>query len=286
MGLFSKTNKILVYGSNGWIGSLFVKLLQDQGIKYHEGTSRVDQEKQIIHEINKIKPTHIIAFIGRTHGTVHGVSINTIDYLEYPGKLRENIRDNLFAPMILSSICAEKKIHYTYIGTGCIFNNLDKIYHEDDIPDFFGSSYSIVKGFTDRLIRTNNVLNIRIRMPISSVSNNRNFINKILSYKNICSMKNSMTVLDDYLPIILDLLLKKKTGTYNCTNPGTISHDEILCMYKDDHPDFTWKLMTLEEQKKYIKSERSNNELDVTKISNNYKVPDIHTSVKKILLGF
>jgi len=34
--------------------------------------------------------------IGRTHGTYEGQYIGTIDYLEKPGKLVENVRDNLF----------------------------------------------------------------------------------------------------------------------------------------------------------------------------------------------
>jgi len=33
-----------------------------------------------------------------------------------------------------------------------------------------------------------NVLNVRIRMPITDDSSNRNFITKITSYKKICSV--------------------------------------------------------------------------------------------------
>jgi dTDP-4-dehydrorhamnose reductase len=287
MKFFFSKPKILVYGANGWIGSLFIKLLESKGIRYFKGHSRIECEAEVIYEINEIKPTHIIAFTGRTHGTLDdGTKINTIDYLEYPGKLKENVRDNLFAPLILSSVCLQKGIHYTYIGTGCIFNGPEE-YTEDSKPDFFGSSYSVVKGFTDQLIKRFPVLNIRIRMPISSVSDTRNFINKITSYSKICSISNSMTVLDDFLPIILDLMVHRKTGTYNCTNPGTISHDSILEMYREIvDPEFKWENMTLEEQRLVIKSERSNNKLDTTKISSRYRVPDINTSVKNVLKLF
>ena len=46
------------------------------------------------------------------------------------------------------------------------------------MPNFFGSSYSVVKGFTDRLMKLydENVLNLRIRMPITGEQNSRNFI--------------------------------------------------------------------------------------------------------------
>ena len=34
-----------------------------------------------------------------------------------------------------------------------------------------------------------------------------------------------MTVIDDFLPIFYDMLKNKKTGTYNCVNPGVIEHN-------------------------------------------------------------
>ena len=70
-------------------------------------------------------------------------------------------------------------------------------FKEEDIPNFFGSSYSIIKGFTDRLMHQldNYVLNLRIRMPISSENAPRNFITKITKYEKICNIPNSMTLL-------------------------------------------------------------------------------------------
>jgi 3,5-epimerase/4-reductase len=48
--------------------------------------------------------------------------ILSTDYLEKPGKLVENVRDNLFAPIALAILCKDRGIHFTYMGTGCIFN--------------------------------------------------------------------------------------------------------------------------------------------------------------------
>ena len=69
-------------------------------------------------------------------------------------------------------------------------------------------------------------------MPITNKHEPRNFITKITTYEYICSIPNSMTVLDELLPYILDMARNKITGTYNLTNPGVISHNEILEMYK------------------------------------------------------
>jgi hypothetical protein len=71
-------------------------------------------------------------------------------------------------------------------------------------------------------------LTLRIRMPISSKLDGRNFITKIVTYEKICSISNSMTVLDEMFPVLEDMMRNKKTGKYNMTNPGLISHNEML----------------------------------------------------------
>ena len=159
----------------------------------------------------------------------------------------------------MSELCKNREIHFTYLGTGCIFKfdeehpfgTEENGFTEDSLPNFFGSSYSIVKGFTDRVMKLyeSTTLNLRIRMPITGEKNPRNFITKITTYPYICSMPNSMTVLPQLLPLVLDMMRKRTTGTINLTNPGLISHNEILEMYKEIvDPSFTWKNFTKEEQ--------------------------------------
>lgn len=162
------------------------------------------------------------------------------------------------------------------MGTGCIFK-YDEMhpfgveengFTEYSQPNFFGSSYSIVKGFTDRLIKSyDNVLNLRIRMPITGNKNGRNFITKITTYEKICSVPNSMTVLPVLLPLVLDMMTNKTVGTINLTNPGLVSHNEILEMYRElVDPNFTWNNFSQEEQRKILAADRSNNYLDTTRL--------------------
>jgi dTDP-glucose 4,6-dehydratase len=276
--------KILLYGGNGWIGTQFAQILIKKQIYYYEGKARADDEKNIITEIDSIKPTHVISFIGRTHGQIGNQVFSTIDYLEKKGKLTENVRDNLYAPFVLAKTCKDRNIHYTYLGTGCIFKFDENHPFEEEIngfneyskPNFFGSSYSTVKGFTDRIMHFYNdsVLNLRIRMPITEHMEPRNFITKITNYEYICSIKNSMTVLPELLPKIVELMQKKITGTLNLTNPGLISHNEILEMFREIvDPNFTWKNFSKEDQDKILASDRSNNFLDTTKLK--FLFPDI-----------
>ena len=253
--------KILIYGSKGWIGQQFVQICKNSKSDYIVGLTHCENVYELENEIKTVQPTHIISFIGRTHGKIDDKVYTTIDYLEQEGKLVENVRDNLFSPMILAMLAKKYNAHYTYLGTGCIFKfdenhpfgkEVDG-FTEDSKPNFFGSSYSIVKGFTDQLMGMfgDSVLNLRIRMPITGEQNARNFITKITTYEKICSIPNSMTVLPELLPIVLDMMKNKTTGTINLTNPGLISHNEILEMFKEIvDPEFTWSNFTAEEQRK------------------------------------
>lgn len=285
--------KVLLYGKNGWIGNQLYTLLLKSNHEVIIGNERADNFIKLEEEIVNIKPTNIISTIGRTHGKIGSVEYTTIDYLEQKGKVKENVRDNLFSPMMIALIANKHNIHYTYLGTGCIFSYDSNHpfgeelngFNENDVPNFFGSSYSIVKGYTDTLMKMfNNVLNVRIRMPITEEVHPRNFITKITTYKKICSINNSMTVLPELLPIMIDMSDKKLTGTINLTNPGLINHNEILEMYKEivDN-NFTWENFDIDEQRKILESERSNNYLDTKRLETLYNIKNIKDSVRDVL---
>jgi nucleoside-diphosphate-sugar epimerase len=278
--------KVLIYGAKGWIGSQFVEIVKNSGVNYVEGLSRVDNIETLEQEIITTKPSHIISFIGRTNGTIGDKVYNTID--------------NLFSPIALALISQRLGIHYSYLGTGCIFN-YDEIhifgseepgsgFTEADIPNFFGSSYSVCKGFTDRLMHFFNekVLNIRIRMPITDKVNDRNFITKITKYDKICSVPNSITVLPDLLPKVLDMMQNNVVGTINLTNPGLITHNEILEMFRDIvEPNFEWKNFCLEDQQKILSSDRSNNFLDTTRLQSLYpNTNNIKIAIRRCLIKY
>jgi nucleoside-diphosphate-sugar epimerase len=289
--------KILLFGHNGWIGQQVIEILKSTTHEIILAKSRADNKEEVEEEIKNCSPSHIFCFIGRTHGKIGDKEFTTIDYLEQKGKIMDNVRDNLFSPIVLSILCDKHNIHLTYLGTGCIFEFDEEHpygkeingFTEDSKPNFFGSGYSVVKGYTDQLMHMfNNTLNVRIRMPITGETNSRNFISKITKYKKICSIPNSMTVLPELLPIMIDMADKKVTGTVNLTNPGLISHNEILEMYKQYvDPGFTWENFTIEEQDQILSAKRSNNYLDTNKLQELFPhVKNIKDSVKNIMINY
>jgi UDP-glucose 4,6-dehydratase len=288
----------LVWGHRGWIGGLFRAVLEQKGWTVVGAESRADSREAVLREMARVRPTHVVSLIGRTHGPGFG----TIDYLEQPGKLVENMKDNLYAPLTLASVAAELGIHMLYMGTGCIFE-YDAAhpmpsatgsaepagFSEAALPNFFGSSYSTVKGYTDRLMEElygDTCLNVRIRMPISSQDNPRNFISKIIAYPKICSIPNSMTVLDDILPCLADCMEQKVVGTLNATNPGVIDHTTILTWYKElQNPSHTWEEVTNRELVgSLVRGARSNNRLETDRIEALCPtLPPIGVSVRRLL---
>ena len=132
----------------------------------------------------------------------------------------------------------------------------------------------------------NTALNLRIRMPITSDNHRRNFITKIVNYDKICSIKNSMSVLPELLPKIIELAEQNVTGALNFTNPGSISHNEILEMYREIiDPEFEWQNFTEEEQSKVLACGRSNNYLNTDRLECLFPdVKHIKDSVRDILI--
>ena len=81
---------------------------------------------------------------------------------------------------------------------------------------------------------------------------------------------------------------KQKVGTLNLTNPGLISHNEILEMYrKYIDNSFIWENFTADEQFKILESDRSNNFLDTSKLETLYPhVKNIKDSIRNIFQNY
>ena len=125
-------------------------------------------------------------------------------------------------------------------------------------------------------------------MPITGEKNPRNFITKITDYEKVCSIANSMTVLPELLPCVLEMMKKKIIGTVNLTNPGLITHNQILDMYREYvDPDFIYKNFSVEEQNQLLAAERSNNYLDTTKLEKLFpNIKAIDVSIKDMLIKY
>ncbi|KKU77712.1 MAG: hypothetical protein UY05_C0075G0007 [Candidatus Peregrinibacteria bacterium GW2011_GWA2_47_7] len=154
-------------------------------------------------------------------------------------------------------------------ASGCVYEG-DKGgegYSEEDAPNFDGSYYSRTKAWSEHMLKDFNVLQLRLRMPFDSIPSERNFITKIVKYNKVISVPNSISVLEDFLKAAKVLIEKRATGVYNVTNPGTITHQEILDLYIElVDPTYHYELFSIEEMEKITKAKRSNCGLSVKKL--------------------
>jgi dTDP-glucose 4,6-dehydratase len=124
-----------------------------------------------------------------------------------------------------------------YVGTGCIYSDTsERVFSEEDPPNFHGSAYSRVKALTDAVLAQHlHVLTARIRMPVGDEANPRDFVSKLLSYPVVCQEgANSLTILRDVLPALLALAhAGHHGGLYNAVNPGPMTHGEVLAVFRD-----------------------------------------------------
>ncbi|GAB4856946.1 hypothetical protein Ancab_014864 [Ancistrocladus abbreviatus] len=104
-------------------------------------------------------------------------------------------------------------------------------------------------------------------MPISfDLADPQNLINKIVRYEKVAK-----TILDEILPISIEMAKRNLTGIWNFTIPGIVNYEEILEMYKKYiDPNSTWKNFTLEEQANVFIAPRSNNGLDTTELKQEF----------------
>ncbi|CAM8948831.1 hypothetical protein QQ045_017288 [Rhodiola kirilowii] len=276
--------KFLIYGRTGWIGGLLGKMCEKQGILYEYGKGRLEDRASLLKDIQNVKPTHVFNAAGVTGRP-------NVDWCE--SHKTETIRANVVGTLTLADVCREHGLLVMNYATGCIFE-YDAAhtegsgigFKEEDTPNFHGSFYSKTKAMVEELLKEfENVCNLRVRMPISSdLSNPRNFITKISRYNKVVNIPNSMTVLDELLPISIEMAKRNLTGIYNFTNPGVVSHNEILEMYKKYiNPEFSWSNFTLEEQAKVIVAARSNNEMDASKLKKEF--PEL-LSIKESLIKY
>ena len=91
-----------------------------------------------------------------------------------------------------------------------------------------------------------------------------------------------------FFSFIIEMMKNGVTGTINLTNPGVISHNEILDMYKEIvDPLFTWKNFSQEEQRKILAADRSNNFLDTTRLESLFpQIDNIKDAVRKCLIQY
>lgn len=205
---------------------------------------------------------------------------------------------NVVVPSMLAQECEKHHIKMIHIGSGCIYfgespnyhvvqydgtpapsgfikfggvlnmpcRNIDEGWKETDFANP-KSYYSKTKYACDLMLgEMPNVTTLRIRMPISTQNNQRNFINKIRGYKEVIDIPNSVTFMDDLTRCIDWAIESNQAGIFHVTNPDPLSAADVMREYQKYDPAHAFSIIDEAELDRITIAKRSNCIIDSTKL--------------------
>lgn len=216
--------KIIVFGCRGYLGQKFLKALPDAV----PSEADIADSFAIQRVLMNLRPEVVINCAGTTGRP-------NVDWCE--DNKQKTFRSNVTGPAVLMQECSRFGSRLVHVGSGCIYYgdyNGGGFYEE--IPaNFTGSYYSKTKAWSDAFLSAHSdmVLNLRIRMPFDGTTSDRNLIMKLLKYKRLIDYKNSMTNVDEFVSLTVQMIEAGKTGTFNMVNEGAMSPYEVMEMYRE-----------------------------------------------------
>lgn len=213
-------------GTSGFIGSNIYKELNKHNKKVLYLKERLHETERIKYLLEFYKPKYFINCAGLT-------GIPDIKWCD-SHKL-QTLKVNVLYQIELLEICETLNIHYTLLGSGAIFKDLNKAYSSTTGNDYC-NFYSECRILLENILKQySNYLLLRINYPISykneNLDNPKNLLTKLLSYNEIEDIKLSITNLDIQIPQLLKLIENNKTGILNFVMPEQESIKEILENY-------------------------------------------------------
>lgn len=227
----------VLIGASGYVGKLFHKHLIGRN---HEVTtiSRYDVDiyaaNQLKLSLESIKPDYVINAAGFTGKP-------NVDACE---KDKTNcLAGNAILPGVVGQACRDLKIGWGHVSSGCIYTGIRTDgtgFTELDEPNFTFrqnncSFYSGTKALGEEIIANYDNCHIwRLRIPFSSIASPRNYLSKVLSYEKLLDAENSLSYLPEFVDAAIDCAgLRLPFGTYNLTNPGSVTTRQIVDLMRD-----------------------------------------------------
>lgn len=231
--------KILIFG-RGFIGE---RLAEAMGAAV--SGRRISRFSDADEEMKRHRPKIIINAIGHTGGAnVDGCELDK----------DRTLSANSFVPIILAEAALRRGIAFVHISSGCIYHYdyaKDKPLTDERIPDFFGLFYSRSKIYAERalevLSKTYPVLIARIRIPLDDRPHPRNILTKLLAYRRVIDLPNSVTYLPDFINALKHLLKIGARGIYNVVNKGGLRYPDLLDVYRRHVADFRYSVIDAEK---------------------------------------
>ncbi|MBI2624093.1 sugar nucleotide-binding protein [Candidatus Parcubacteria bacterium] len=283
---------LITGGPRGWIAQKFAAFLENAELSAVDVTDAT----AVAAELDQARPEVIINTAGKTGGPTvspSGQPGRNIDWCE--DHKVETFTSNVVGPVELVTACKARDIRLVHLSSGCIFQGRGHLaggFREEDAaapPSF----YSWTKYWADQYLMQawpDGVLILRLRMPTDAEPGPRNLITKLVGYPKVIDAENSLTVVPDLLAATKQLIEQGAAGIYHVTNPGSITHREIMELYTElVDPQHTYELIAVDElyRQGLATATRSNCVLNTEKLARaGVKLPPIRERLREVMAEY
>ena len=260
---------ILILGSSGYVGKKFQWALRNKGLNYmavSRGSFDYYQRGVLDSLIEAYRPSMII----NTAGFTGKPNVEACEH-----QRDETTLGNVVLPVAIAEACVRHGVIMGHISSGCIYDSPTQEFSEDDAPNFCfktpaHSFYSGTKAQSEELLKDIPGLKAyiwRLRIPFDQYVSPRNYITKMLTYPKLVSVPNSLSHLGDFTKSCVDCFTRGvEFGTYNMTNPGSMTAEQFTEMWCKIHGPKKFSFWpSVEEFNKHTTTPRSNCVLNTDK---------------------
>lgn len=290
---------ILLLGATGYIGEAFAQELKLRG-KNFVALSRKDVDYSRFDVLLEFLRTRKPEFVVNSAGYTGKPNVDACE-LDKAGTLV----GNALLPQVIAHACAEAKIPWGHVSSGCIFSGAKILangtmrvekdmtkpelhelaekkspaifgFTENDTPNFSFrdqpcSFYSGSKALGEEAIAGIGQSYVwRLRIPFDEFDNKRNYLTKVQRYSKVYENVNSISHRADFVRACLDLSeCRAPFGIYNVTNPGYVTTRHVVKLIEKilkPAREFEYWASDQEFYQQAAKTPRSNCIMDVSKL--------------------
>ncbi len=283
-------------GPKGWLAQKFAAFLSSPAGEAELSSVDITDAAAVARELDRVQPAIVLNAAGKTGGPTvspSGQHGHNIDWCEEHKP--ETMKANVVGPVELVNACKARNIRLVHLSSGCIFQGRGHLatgFREDDAvapPSF----YSWTKYWADQYLTAawpEGVLIVRLRMPVDVEPSPRNLMDKLKKYPKIIDEENSVSVVPDLVSATKQLMEQGAVGIYHVTNPGSVTHRELMALYREFvDPQHSCEFISTEELYRLglARAGRSNCVLNTDKlIRAGVKIPPIKERIREVMAEY
>lgn len=279
---------IILLGGSGYVGSAFRRYFESHQIPY-QNLCRAEIDYTNLQVLTTFLREHRPPFLINCAGYTGKPNVDACELHK-----TECLLGNAVLPGIIRQACELAKVPWGHVSSGCIYNGCKADgsgFTEDDPLNFsfrqnHCSFYSGTKALGEEILAgAANCYLWRLRIPFNEINNPRNYLTKVMQYERLLEARNSLSQLDDFVRAAVGCWHKRLPfGTYNVTNPGSITtHEVVELIQRSGVLNKRFKFFTNEDEFMHLaaKTPRSNCVLDTVKLQHaGIKLPEVHQAVE------